>query len=143
MEFDEVRTQAARLSPWCHVATVSPDGSPHVVPVHPAFEGRTIWAMTGVHSVKARNVRASPGVMLHWQVTEAGDNLMVWGRGTMFDDLDTKRRLWEGVFDYDLDLFSGGGPEGSPETGFLAVEPTRAVFLEFYGIKGRSEWRAA
>jgi len=142
MEFDDVRAQAARLSPWCHVATVRPDGSPHVVPVHPAFEGRTIWAMVGVGSVKARNVAVNPDVMLHWQVTEAGDNLMVWGRAAVFDDLDTKRRLWEGVFDYDLDLFAPGGPEGSPGTGFLAVEPTRAVFTELYGIKGRSEWRS-
>jgi general stress protein 26 len=98
--------------------------------------------MVGVGSVKARNVKVNPEAMLHWQVTEAVDNLMVWGRAAVFDDLDTKRRLWEGVFDYDLDLFAPGGPEGSPETGFLAVEPTRAVFMELYGIKGRSEWRA-
>jgi len=142
MDFDDVRAQAARLSPWCHVATVTPDGGPHVAPVHPAFEGRTIWAMTGVDSVKARNLRAHPDVMLHWQVTEAGDNLMVWGRGVVHDDLETKRRLWEGVFDYDLNLFSPGGPDDSPGTGFLAVEPTRAVFSEFYGIKGRSVWTA-
>jgi general stress protein 26 len=143
MDFDAVRAQAARLSPWCHVASVAPDGSPHVVPVHPAFEGRTIWALTGLRSVKARNVRAKPDVMLHWQVTEAGDNLMVWGRASMHGDQETKRRLWEGVFDYDLNLFEPGGPDGSPDTGFLAVEPVRAVFLEFYGIKGREEWRAA
>lgn len=142
MDFDAVRAQAARLSPWCHVATVTPQGTPHVVPVHPAFEGRTIWAMVGVDSVKARNVRRNPDVMLHWQVTEAGDNLMVWGRAAVHDDPGTKQRLWQGVFDYDLNLFAPGGPEGSPETGFLAVEPARAVFSEFYGIKGRQEWRA-
>jgi general stress protein 26 len=149
VDFDAVRAQAARLSPWCHVATVTPQGTPHVVPVHPAFDldggggGPTIWAMVGVGSVKARNVRANPEVMLHWQVTEAGDNLMVWGRATVHDDLATKQRLWEGVFDYDLNLFAPGGPEGSPETAFLAVAPARAVFSEFYGIKGRQEWRAA
>ena len=142
MDFDAVRTQAARLSPWCHVGSVAPDGHPHVVPVHPAFEGRTIWAMVGTGSVKARNVRHHPEVMLHWQVTEAGDNLMVWGRAAVMDDPETKRRLWEGVFDYDLNLFAPGGPEGSPDTAFLSVEPSRAVFLEFYGIKGRQEWVA-
>ena len=140
MDFENVRAQAARLSPWCHVASVTPDGRPHVAPVHPAFEAGTIWVMTGVDSVKARNVRANPDVMLHWQVTEAGDNLMVWGRAAVHDDLETKRRLWTGVFDYDLNLFSPDGPDGSPGTGVLSVEPTRAVFSEFYGIKGRSVW---
>jgi general stress protein 26 len=141
MEFDEVRQHALRLSPLAHIGTVRPDGTPHVVPVHPAFEGTTVWAMTGVDSVKARNVRRQPAVQLHWQANEAGDNLMLWGRASIHDDLETKRRLWEGVFDYDLSLFSPGGPDGSPDTGFLRIEPTKAVFLEFYGIKGRSEWR--
>jgi hypothetical protein len=67
---------------------------------------------------------------------------MVWGRAAVHDDPGTKQRLWQGVFDYDLNLFAPGGPDGSPETGFLAVEPARAVFSEFYGIKGRQEWRA-
>jgi general stress protein 26 len=120
---------------------VTPDGHPHVAPVHPAFDDGLVWAMTGVDSVKARNVRSTPEVMLHWQVTEAGDNLMVWGRAAVLDDPGTKRRLWEGVFDYDLNLFAPGGADDSPGTGFLRVEPTRAVFTEFYGIKGRSEWR--
>lgn len=142
MDFDDVRRHASELSLWAHLATVAPDGHPHVVPVHPAFEDRTIWTMTGTGSVKARNVASHPEVMLHWQVTEAGNNLMVWGRGSMHDDLDTKRRLWDGVFDYDLDLFAPGGSENSPDTGFLAVEPTRAVFMEFYGINGRWEWNA-
>jgi hypothetical protein len=66
---------------------------------------------------------------------------MVWGRAAVLDDLDTKRRLWKGVFDYDLDLFAPGGADDSTGTGFLRVEPTRAVFTEFYGIKGRSVWR--
>lgn len=142
MDLTDVARHASALSPWAHIATVGPDGHPHVVPVHPAFEGEVIWAMVGSDSVKARHVRDHPEVQLHWQVTEAGDNLMVWGRAEVRDDLDTKRRMWDGVFDYDLDLFAPGGPDGSPDTGFLAITPTRAVFLAQYGLGGRSEWRA-
>lgn len=129
---------------WVHLATTAPDGAPHVVPVHPSWEDATLWVMVGLESVKVRNIGHDPRVMLHWQVGEdtGFDSLMVWGRAAVHDDLDTKRRLWTGVFDYDLDMFSPGGPEGSPETGFVAIEPERAVVLRAFGSAGREEWRA-
>ena len=108
---DEVKTTAAALSPWAHLATVRADGTPDVVPVHPAWEGDTVWAMVGADSVKARNVAANPKVAMHWQVTEAGDGVELWGDARVHTDLETKRRLWTGVFDYDLNLFAPGGPE--------------------------------
>ena len=40
---------------------------------------------------------------------EAGDGVEVWGTATVHADLETKRRLWTGVFDYDLNLIKGGG----------------------------------
>lgn len=140
MDFDEVKAHASRLSPWAHLASVGPDGDPHVVPVHPAFDGTTVWVMVGLSSVKAGNVGQHPGVMLHWQVDETGDGLMIWGRAAVHDDQATKQRLWTGVFDYDLDLFAPGGPDASPDTGFLSVEPTKATFLAAYGINGRFAW---
>jgi hypothetical protein len=42
--------------------------------------------------------------------------------------------------DYDLGMFSPGGPDGSPETVFIAVEPERALWVRFYGINGRDTW---
>jgi general stress protein 26 len=137
---EDIKAEASRLSPWAHVASVGPDGKPDVVPVHPAWEGDTLWFMTFAGSVKVANIRANPHVALHWQVTEAGDGVEVWGEASVHDDLDTKRRLWEGVFDYDLDLFSPGGREGSPDTVFVAVEPERAVAIKAYGIGGIERW---
>ncbi len=139
---DDVKAFAAGLSPWAHLATVGTDGEPDVVPVHPCWEGDTLWAMVGTDSVKARNVAHEPRVALHWQVTESGDGVEVWGAAELFADVDTKRRLWDGVFDYDLNLFAPGGPDDSPGTGFLAVTPTRALILEQYGMKGMRRWRA-
>lgn len=52
-------------------------------------------------------------------------------------DGDTKTRLWNGVFDYDLNQFAPGGPEGSPDIVFVPVRPERALYLIMYGIKGR------
>ena len=57
-------------------------------------------------------------------------------------DLETKQRLWEGVFDYDLNLFAPGGPE-SPDTAFIAVHPERALYLAAYGMGGTFRWTNA
>jgi general stress protein 26 len=125
------------------VATIGADGEPDVVPVHPAWEGDTIWFLAATDSVKARNVAHHAGVAMHWQVSEAGDGVEVWGTAEVHDDVDTKRRLWTGVFDYDLGDFAPGGPDDSPTMAFIAVRPQRAVYLEMYGMKGRWTWSAA
>jgi general stress protein 26 len=138
---DDIKTEATKLSPWAHIATIGADGEPDVVPVHPAWEGDTLWIMTGADSVKARNIAAHPGVALHWQVTEAGDGVEVWGSASVHTDLETKRRLWEGVFDYDLNLFAPDGPDGDG-TAFVAVAPERALVLKAYGMGGRDTWTA-
>ena len=139
---EEVKAFANALSPWAHLATVGADGEPDVVPVHPCWEGDTLWAMVGVGSVKARNVAAEPRVALHWQVTETGDGVEVWGTATLHTDVATKRRLWDGVFDYDLNAFAPGGPDDSPGTGFMAIEPNRALILRRYGMGGTDRWTA-
>ena len=142
VRLDEVKEFATRLSPWAHLATVGADGKPDVVPVHPCWEGDTLWSMVGVESVKARNVAANPNVALHWQVTENGDGVEIWGTAEVFSDLETKRRLWTGVFDYDLTAFNPGGPDDSPGTAFMAVTPERALILRQFGMQGLDRWSA-
>lgn len=142
MELAEIRDFASALSPWAHLATVGADGEPDVVPVHPCWEGDTLWVMCGADSVKARNLVHEQRVAMHWQVAANGDGVEVWGIGTLHDDLETKRRLWSGVFDYDLDAFAPGGPDNSPGTSFMAIEVTRALLLRAYGAAGRETWRA-
>ena len=138
---DDVKEFARGLSPWAHLATIDAHGGPHVVPVHPCWEGDTLWVMVGATSTKVRNVAANPRVAMHWQVTEAGDGVELWGDAHVATDVETKRRLWTGVFDYDLDAFAPGGPE-SPETAFLGVTPTRALIVKTYGIGGMQRWHA-
>lgn len=79
IELDEVKAFASDLSPWAHLATVGADGNPDVVPIHPCWEGDTLWALVGLGSVKARNVAAHPNVAIHWQVSEVGDGVEIWG----------------------------------------------------------------
>ena len=138
---EEVKTACSALSVWAHIATVGADNAPDVVPVHPCWDGEVLWIMVGLTSTKTKNVAANPQVALHWQVTENGDGVEVWGTARVLSDIETKRRLWNGVFDYDLNAFAPGGPENSPDTGFMRIEPYRAIYLPQYGMGGRTEWR--
>lgn len=142
IDLDGVKTFATNLSPWAHIATVGADNSPDVVPVHPCWEGDVLWTMAGVSSVKARNIATNPNVALHWQVEAVGDGVELWGTAEVFDDIETKTRLWDGVFDYDLNAFAPGGPDNSPDTGFIAITPTRALVLHGYGMGGVQRWSA-
>jgi general stress protein 26 len=140
---EDVKAFASALSPWAHIATVGSDGNPDVVPVHPCWDGDTLWIMCGLNSVKTRNIRHNPNTATHWQVTENGDGVELWGPATIHDDLETKRRLWNGVFDYDLNAFAPGGPDNSPDTAFIAIHPERALILKMYGMQGREVWTSS
>jgi general stress protein 26 len=144
MDVNQIIEESKRLGMWAHLATVSPSGQPYVSPVHPCWEGETLWTMTGTDSVKSKNLANEPRCSYHWQVSETTnfDSLILWGTGVVYDDLDTKRRLWEGVFDYDLNDFAPGGPDDSEGTAFMAFTPTKAVLLRQFGMGGREEWRA-
>lgn len=142
MELQEFKDFATALSPWAHIATVGADGEPDVVPVHPCWEGDTLWFMCGADSVKSVNIGHNAKVAIHWQVTENGDGAELWGTAEVFDDVETKRRLWNGVFDYDLNMFAPGGPDDSEGTAFCAITPTRALLLRQYGVGGAERWSA-
>ena len=142
INFEDFKKFATDLSPWAHLASIRKDNTPDVVPVHPCWEGGLCWVMIGKSSVKARNVSHNPNLAMHWQVTEVGDGAELWGTGEVFADLETKRRLWTGVFDYDLNMFAPGGPDDSPETAFLAITPGRALVLKQYGVGGTQRWSA-
>jgi PPOX class probable F420-dependent enzyme len=51
-------------TPIAHLATVSPDGSPHSVPVWVATRDHQIVFLTGPHKRKARNPAQDPRVAL-------------------------------------------------------------------------------
>jgi len=141
LTLQDIKTFATGLSPWAHLATVGADGEPDVVPVHPCWEGDVIWIMVGRDSVKSKNVAHESRVALHWQVTENGDGVEVWGRSSLHADVETKRRLWNGVFDYDLNAFAPGGPDNSPDTVFMRVDVDRAMLMRAYGMAGIERWK--
>ena len=82
MNIKEVIKASKDLGEWAHIATVSGSGTPYVTPVHPCWEGETLWIMVGVNSVKSKNIADSPSVSLHWQVSEetSFDSLILLNR---------------------------------------------------------------
>ena len=143
MNIEEIKQATSALSVWAHIATVGADNEPDVVPVHPCWEGETLWIMIGLTSTKCRNVSVNPRVALHWQVTENGDGVEVWGTAEVLSDIETKRRLWNGVFDYDLSGFAPGGPDNSPDTAFMKVTVNRAIAMKMYGVGGLERFERA
>jgi general stress protein 26 len=116
---------AVHLTGQAHMATVRPDGSPHVAKVWPAVDGETIWIGTRATSGKARNLRVNPGAALMF---EPKGEAYVYGDAEVITDLGTKQRIWNsGIFPYPMEGFFG-----SPERDdfvFLKMTPRRAIVM--------------
>ena len=67
MDLDDIKQKASDLSPWAHIATVRADGTPDVTPVHPCWEGDTLWIMVGL---------AVTGGMLAFMLRETAPSLV-------------------------------------------------------------------
>jgi general stress protein 26 len=143
MDLRTVIEHAARLGPVVHLATLGPNGHPHVAPVHVDWLDDLIYCSAGASRAKARNIESQPPVCLHHQVAEESgwDSLMIWGFARLLTSSYDKRRLWSAM-SYDLSLFASGGPDDSPDTMYIEIVPVRALFLSRFGIDGRAEWTA-
>jgi PPOX class probable F420-dependent enzyme len=64
MSREQVRAFLQESTRTLKVATIRPDGSPHVVPVWFVLDGEDIVFTTSSASIKARNLRARPAVSL-------------------------------------------------------------------------------
>ncbi len=141
---DRMIEESNRLGPWAYVATANSKGRPFVTPVHPGWEGHTLWAMVELASAKAKNIAVNPQLSCHWMVGEETemDSLILWGQGEIVSDTDTKKRLWDDVFDYDLAMWAPEEAENCPDKGFIKITPEKIILLKFYGAAGRFEWFA-
>jgi general stress protein 26 len=122
MEWSDV---AAHLTGQAHLATVRPDGSPHVAKVWPAVDGETIWIGTRASSGKARNLGVNPRAALMY---ESAGEAYVSGDAEVVSDLATKQRVWNsGIFAYPMEGFFGA-PEREDFV-FLRIAPRRAIVM--------------
>jgi nitroimidazol reductase NimA-like FMN-containing flavoprotein (pyridoxamine 5'-phosphate oxidase superfamily) len=138
----DVIAESDRYGRTAWVSTATLDGEPHVVPVAVAWIDDVLHAFVLSSGKKVRNIRANPRAFVHFQVSEAldWDSLMVACDAAIVDTLDGRRALWDRM-GYDLSVFEPGGVESDNHC-FIAMTPTRATVLRFYGLKGRETWRA-
>ncbi len=87
---------AARV---CRIATIRPDGSPHLIPVCPAFDGEaTLYVDIGPRYTTAGALRASPAVAV--LIDEYSDDwsrlkgVLLRGRGEPIEGGE-RERAWE------------------------------------------------
>lgn len=142
MDLDDFLEAHHRLGPVAHLATITPDGRPHVTPIRVQWSDEHLYAVVGLHGMKARNLRRSPRVTLHYQVGEdtGWDSLIVWGLGAVLGSIADKEGLWTSVFANDLARQYPGGPETAADIGFLRIKIERALLLDDGGRR-RQQWR--
>ena len=116
---------AAHITGHAHMATIRPDGSPHVAKVWPAVDGGTVWIGTRADSGKARNLRLDPRAALMF---EPQAEVYLSGEAELVTDVETKRRVWtSGIFEYPLESFFGSADR--EDFVFIKVTPTRATVM--------------
>jgi general stress protein 26 len=121
------------------MATVRPDGRPHVSKVAPAVEGEVLWIGTNSGSTKARNLATIPKAALMF---EPVSEIYLSADVEVITDLATKQRLWtSGIFPYPMDSMFGS-PENEDFV-LLRLTPTRATVIS-HGESGlsRDTWHA-
>jgi PPOX class probable F420-dependent enzyme len=106
-----------------HVATVRPDGGPHVVPVWISMEGERIVFITDPRSVKARNLGRDSRVAFSI-VEQDRPNVMAHIRGRVVATVDGAAG-WAIIDRLAQDYLGGPYPLRSDRVALL-VEPDRA-----------------
>jgi general stress protein 26 len=116
---------SVHLTGFAHLATSTPDGSPHVSMVMPYVEDDTIWVFTRGSSGKAARVASNGKVALMWR---PGAEVYVYGTAELVHDLDEKLRLWAKP-DLPFPPSSFFASADDPDHVLIRIAPTRAIVM--------------
>ena len=122
---------------WFWLATVRPDGAPHVMPVFAVWSEGALYLASKDSARKSRNLAAEPRCVL---THDAGDvHLVVEGTARRVVDEATLRRVSEAygatygwptrVADGQLDADYGAPTSGGPPYDVYEITPVRAIGL--------------
>lgn len=121
------------------VATVRPDGSPHVMPVWGVWLAGRLWFSSGLRSCKARNLAADPRCTI--TTDDARDPVVVDGvaeRLTGADDIACFVEAVNAKYDGDLTVEF----QDPQVNGTYAVRPVRVIGLSGADFTGSpTRWR--
>ena len=133
---------------WCSVATVDRRGRPRSRILHPIWEGRTGWILTGRHTLKTRHLAANPHVSLCYANSDL-QQVYVDCRAEWADGPADKSRLWDlfaatpPPIGYDPIAFWPDGKQ-DPTFGVLRLTPWRIEVTSLADLVSGSGkiWRA-
>jgi len=123
---------------FCSLATVSPDGAPHVVGVNYKYVNGHLYFITYESSKKARNIRSNPKVAIHIAVRQYplhdlfGPPFSVQFSGTATILSPEDPEIVELLESGKLKSITGHGVLKQPGGCFLKVQPARKIHT--YGI---------
>jgi general stress protein 26 len=131
--FEELREEFRRRTDrtiWCTMATSDRSGRIRSRIVHPLWDGRTGWLLTGRGSAKARDVDGNPWTSLTY-IDSAQEQVHVDCRTAWEDRPAEKQRLWDWFksipppLGYDPAMFFTKGGAEHPDFGCLRLDPWR------------------
>jgi PPOX class probable F420-dependent enzyme len=123
----EVRRLLERPN-YAHIATLLPDGAPHVVPVWMGLEGDNVAVLTGPGSRKARNIERDPRVAISLiDVANPFESALIRGRVVERVDGD---RAWE-IIDRISRKYTGQPYPLRTDRIILLIQPDRAQAVIF------------
>jgi hypothetical protein len=128
---------------WFWLATVRPDGSPHVMPLFGAWNGTGFFITSKETTRKSRNLDAEPRCVLS---TDTGDlHMIIEGIARQVRDTETLQRASDTFRDAygwptwvagdQLDADDGAPTSGGPPYAVFEITPTRAFALPTDGEK--------
>lgn len=143
LSWSDIRSACTALADGAYLATIRPDGHPHVAWVGIGFDdvAEKLWTATYASSQKAANLRHDRRVALHWP--ERPDRLIFMRAvARLIDDPAERRQLWDGrVLPYEQEQFFQSAD--NPELLFVELRPV--VVSIHRGDPGRppERWRPA
>ncbi len=135
---------------WFWLATVRPDGAPHVMPVFAAWSDPVVYVASKESARKSRNLDADERCVL---TTDTGDlHLVVEGRARRVRDeagLARASTAFEAIYSWPtevtgelLDAEYGAPTSGGPPYAVFAISPTKAFAFPTDGESATpTRWR--
>lgn len=133
---------------WCWLATVRPDGAPHVMPLFGVWSESVVFVSSNVGARKSRNLAADGRCVITTDVD--GVHLVVEGVATRVVDRETLERAsgaFEAIYGWpttvsgdQLDAEYGAPTSGGPPYGIYQIAPTRAFALPSTGSFMPTRW---
>ena len=141
LEFSDIRTLTAALGPLTTFGSVDSDGTPHIIPVIPAWVGDALVFATHAMSHKVKNLSVRPNSSMQFLTPGEAfpDALLLKGTARVIDGDEERATLWHsGSFPWLPMMYPGPDDAGLR---FVEFTPTRATVVRNGGRGPVERWR--